>query len=263
MNLGLTGKVAMVAGASRGIGLAVAKVLASEGAHVSMASRSTSAIEEAGSTIEADTGRKVLAVSADVTSADDIHRWHDATVEQFDEVDLLFTNYGGPPPGTFFSFDDAAWQAGFELILLSVIRMVRAVVPSMQNRGGGAIIMSTSSSVKQPIDNLILSNVMRASVAALSKSLAGELASDGIRVNHAVPGRIATDRLTELDETNARRAGITTEQQKQRVLKEIPLGRYGETEEYAQAVAFLFSDAASYITGATLQVDGGLIQGVL
>jgi 3-oxoacyl-[acyl-carrier protein] reductase len=160
-------------------------------------------------------------------------------------------------------FDDAAWQDAFDLLILSVVRMVRAVVPSMEARGGGAIVMSTSSSVKEPIPNLTLSTVLRASVSALSKTLANELVSSNIRVNQIVPGRISTDRIRELDEANAKRLGTTLDDIRQRSENAIPMKRLGDPDEYGKAAAFLFSSAASYITGATLQVDGGAIRSVV
>ena len=160
------------------------------------------------------------------------------------------------------AFDDDAWRGGFELLVLSVLRLVRLAVPSMQSRGGGAILMSTSSSVKEPIANLAISNVLRASVAALAKTLSVELASSKIRVNQLIPGRIDTDRVRQLDAANAQRAGISPEDQQKRSAAAIPLGRYGTAEEFGRVGAFLLSDAASYMTGASVQVDGGLIKGV-
>jgi 3-oxoacyl-[acyl-carrier protein] reductase len=262
MNLGLTNKVAMVAGASRGLGYAVARGLAEEGAQLSIASRDAAAIEAAGRKIEAETGARVVSVATDVSSAQAIEQWHQKTIERFGGIDLLFTNSGGPPPGATMTFDDAAWQKAFELLLMSAVRMIRLAVPSMAARGGGSIILPTSSSVKEPIANLALSNILRASVAALSKTLANELVAQKIRVNHLIPGRIATDRLRELDESNSKRAGISIEEQQKKMMQTIPMARYGDPKEFANAAVFLFSDAASYITGATLQADGGQMRSV-
>jgi 3-oxoacyl-[acyl-carrier protein] reductase len=259
MELGLTGKVAMVAGASRGLGFAVAQALAREGARVSISSRDERAVQNAAARI----GRDVLAIPTDVSSADAVQRWISATRDQYGGVDLLFTNSGGPPAGPAMSFDDRAWQAAAELLLFSTIRMVRGVVPLMQARGGGAILMSTSSSVKEPIQNLGLSTVLRASVSALAKTLALELAPSNIRVNQLIPGRVDTDRVRQLDQINATRQGITAEQAKQKAIAAIPMGRYGDPDEYGKVGAFLLSDAARYMTGATVQVDGGLIKSVL
>jgi 3-oxoacyl-[acyl-carrier protein] reductase len=263
MDLKLAGKIAMVAGASKGLGFAVARALAADGARVSIASRDRAAIERAAAEIREGTGAAVAAVAADLGSAAAIDAWHKATLDAFGGVDLLFTNTGGPPAGPALGFDDKAWQGGFELLVLSVIRTVRLAVPSMQARGGGAILMGTSSSVKEPIGNLALSNVLRASVAALAKTLSIELAPSRIRVNNLIPGRIETDRLRQLDEINAKRAGIPVEQQRANSAAAIPLGRYGTPDDFGRAAAFLLSDAASYITGASVQIDGGLIKGVL
>jgi 3-oxoacyl-[acyl-carrier protein] reductase len=263
MDLKLAGKIAMVAGASRGLGFAVARALAADGARVSIASRDRAAIERAAADIREGTGAAVAAVAADLGSAAAIDAWHKATLDAFGGVDLLFTNTGGPPAGAALGFDDKAWQSGFELLVLSVIRTVRLAVPSMEARGGGAILMGTSSSVKEPIGNLALSNVLRASVAALAKTLSIELAPSRIRVNNLIPGRIETDRLRQLDEINAKRAGIPVEQQRANSAAAIPLGRYGTPDDFGRAAAFLLSDAASYITGASVQIDGGLIKGVL
>ncbi|MEP6961309.1 MAG: SDR family oxidoreductase [Acidobacteriota bacterium] len=262
MNLGLTNKIAMVAGASRGLGFAVARGLAKEGVKVSMSSRAADAVKTAAETIRAETGADILAMPADVCSADALSAWHKATIDRFGGLDLLYTNSGGPTPGPVMSFDDAAWQKTFELLLLSAVRLVRLAVPSMVERGGGAIILPTSSAVKEPIGNLALSTVMRTSVPALSKILSQELASKNIRVNHLIPGRIHTGRVEEFDQINARKAGITIEEQRKKSAATIAMARYGDPEEFAAAAVFLFSGAASYITGATLQVDGGLLRGI-
>ncbi len=263
MDFGLKGKVAMIAGASRGLGFAVAEALAAEGAAVSIASRNEDAISGAARRIEPKGGCDVLATAADVSVATDIERWRARTVERWGGIDVLVTNSGGPPPGDFVSLDDAAWEKAFELLVLSAVRMARAVTPSMRGRPGASILFLTSSSVKEPIAHLTLSTVLRASVAALAKTLALELAPEGIRVNQLVPGRISTERLEELDGNRARRAGISLEEQQAQGRAAIPLQRYGEPREFGRAAAFLVSEAAAYITGATLQVDGGLIRSVL
>ena len=259
MDLGLKGKVAMVAGASRGLGYAVAEALAREGAIVSISSSNQASIDEAAKKIGGETIGRVV----DVRNGDHIAAWATSTIERFGGVDLLFTNGGGPPAGAAVSFDDAAWQNAADLLLFSAIRMVRAAVPSMKQRGGGSILMSTSGSVKEPIPNLGLSTVLRASVSALSKTLALELAADRIRVNQIIPGRIDTDRVKHLDQLAGQKQGISADEAKKKSIAAIPAGRYGEAAEYGKVAAFLLSDAASYITGATVQVDGGQLKGVL
>jgi 3-oxoacyl-[acyl-carrier protein] reductase len=263
MDLHLKGKVAMVGGASKGLGFAVARALALEGAQVSIASRGRDAIVAASEKLQKETGAAIVAQAADLSDAAAIANWYKATTAKFGGVDLLFTNTGGPPPGGALTFDDDQWQSAFQLLVMSAIRAVRLVVPSMQQRGGGAIVMGTSSSVKEPIASLALSNVLRASVAALAKTLALELAPSRIRVNNLIPGRIETDRLRELDAASAKRAGLAPDEQRKRAAATIPLGRYGQPDEFGRAAAFLLSDAASYITGASIQVDGGLIKGVM
>ena len=230
---------------------------------MSISSRDEAAIRDAGARIERETGNKVLVMSVDVRSAVGIQQWVKTTEDTFGGIDALMTNSGGPPAGLALSFDDAAWQDAAELLLFSTLRMVRAAVPSMTRRGGGAILMSTSSSVKEPIPNLGLSTVLRASVAALAKTLALELAASGIRVNQIIPGRIDTDRVRHLDQVNATRQGVSVEESKKRSMAAIPMGRYGTTDEFGRVGAFLLSDAAAYITGATLQVDGGAIHSVM
>ena len=250
----------MVSAASQGLGYAIARALAAEGARVSIAARNQETIAGAAARIAEETGAEVNWSVADVGSVDAIQAWHDATLERFGGVDMLVTNSGGPPAGPASGFEEAAWKQAFDLLVLSAVRTIRTVLPSMEARGGGSILMLTSSSVKNPIPNLGLSNVIRPSVSALAKSFADEFAGRKIRVNQLVPGRIATERLTYLDDANAKRAGVTLEEQRKRSAAAIPMGRYGTPDEFARAAVFLLSDAASYITGATLQVDGGAIR---
>lgn len=260
MDLGLRGKVVMVAAASQGLGKAIALGFAREGAHLAICSRNREALEAVAAEAR-QSGVDVLAEPADVTQPAAISRFIAHTIEHFGGVDILVTNAGGPPAGTFQDFpDDSAWQAAFELTLLSAVRLIRGVFASMRDRGGGTIIVLTSSSIRVPIPNLILSNVFRAGVAALAKTLAEEFAPYNIRVNNVLPGRIATERLLYLDQVNAERAGVSVEEIRRRTIAQIPLGRYGDPEEFANAVVFLASPRASYITGASLQVDGGYIR---
>jgi 3-oxoacyl-[acyl-carrier protein] reductase len=261
MELGLKGKVAMVAGASKGLGYGVARCLAAEGALVSMSSRDEGAITDAARRISAETYFETLPVAVDVRDGASIAAWHAKTLEKFGGVDLLFTNSGGPPAGAALSFDDDAWKAAFELLVLSAVRMVRVAAPSMKVRGGGAIVISTSTAVVEPVPNLALSNVVRTSAGALAKTLANELAADRIRVNHLMPGRIDTDRVRELDTIRAKATGGTADAVREGWEKNIPLGRYGLAEEYGNAAVFLLSNAARYITGASLRCDGGLVKG--
>ena len=252
----------MVAAASQGLGFAIAHALAAEGAQVSIAARKEETIRAAAGRIAEQTGAEVSWSVADVGSPEAIEAWHRATLQRLGGVDMLVTNSGGPPAGPASGFDDAAWHSAFELLVMSAVRTVRIVAPSMEARGGGSILMLTSSSVKNPIPNLGLSNVIRPAVSALVKTLADEFAAKKIRVNQLMPGRIATERLTYLDDANAKRAGITLEEQRKRSAAAIPMGRYGEPAEFARAAAFLLSDAAGYITGATLQVDGGAMRAI-
>jgi 3-oxoacyl-[acyl-carrier protein] reductase len=263
MDLGLKGKVAMVSAASKGLGFAVAKILAEEGAFVSISSSKQQSIDVAANKIRQLSGDVVLPSEVDLHSADAILNWTNTTIEKFGGVDLLFANSPGPPAGGFLNFDDAQWIRSFEVMVLSFIRMCRAVIPAMQKRGGGSIIFSTSTSVKDPIPNLTISNVLRGSVSALAKTLSREFVADSIRVNQAIPGRIDTDRVQELDAANAKKQNITPDEQRNRMIATIPMARYGTPEEYARCVVFLLSNAASYITGAVLQIDGGVIRSVV
>lgn len=261
MDLGLGGKVVMVAAASKGMGRASAQGFAREGARVSMCARTADDIERAAEEIRGETGAEVMAMVADLTKPADIQAWVDGTLGRFGGVDVLVTNAGGPPRGVWEDFQtDEAWEKAFELNLMSTIRMIRAVVPSMRQRGGGRILNIQSSSVKAPIAGLILSNTIRPGVAGLAKTLSRELAKDHILVNNVLPGRIYTDRLRSAMQADAEARGITEEQAAAESAREIPLKRFGTAEEFADMVVFLASARAGYITGSSIAVDGGAIQ---
>lgn len=262
MDLGLHGKVAMVAASSRGLGFGIARELARAGALVSICSRTEAEVFDAAELLVDETGTEVLPNVLDASDPDSILQWVENTINAFGGVDLLVVNAGGPPAGTFDDFADADWQAAFELTLLGAVRMIRAVLPAMRSAGGGAILTITSTSVKEPIDFLLLSNVMRSGVTSLAKSLSVQLAPENIRVNNLMPGRIDTDRVQALDELNAAARGVMAEEVRAANELGIPLRRYGTIEEFGRLAAFLLSDAASYITGQTIAVDGGAIKTV-
>lgn len=263
MDLGLKGKAAIVAAASKGMGKACAMGLAVEGARVAMCARSEAALTAAANEIREKTKAEVLAVLADVTRLPDLKRVVAKAVEAFGSVDILVTNAGGPPAGGFDQMTDEHWQAAFELNLLSTIRFIREVLPHMRRKRWGRILNIQSSSIKQPIDGLILSNGIRPGVAGLSKTLATELGKDNILINTVCPGRILTDRLRSNVALRAREAGKSFDEYLPTATAEIPLGRIGSPEEFANVVVFLASERASYVTGATIQVDGGLVRGLL
>lgn len=260
MDLGLKDKVALVAAAGQGLGYGTARALAREGAKVSICSHLSDEIAAAAERLVAETGATVLPGVCDVRDPAAIQAWVDKTVQAWGRVDALFLNAGGPPAGSFDEVNDAQWQAAFELTLMSAVRLIRAALPHMGP--GAAIVASTSSSVIEPIERLILSNVLRAGVAALIKSLADELAPRGIRANTLIPGRIDTERVAQLDRIKAEKLGLSFEEVRAQSVATIPLGRLGTIDEYGAAAAFLLSPAASYITGATLRVDGGKIRAI-
>lgn len=263
MDLGLKGKTAIVAAASKGMGKACALGLAAEGARVAICARTEADVIAAAEEIREKTHAEVVAIPADVRRPEDIKRVVAKTVEAFGGADILVTNAGGPPPGAFDQMSDAEWQAAFELNLLSTIRLIRQVLPYMREKRWGRILNIQSSSVKQPIDGLILSNGIRPGVVGLSKTLAAELGKDNILVNTICPGRILTDRLRSHMGARAKQSGKTLDEYLPAATAEIPLGRIGSPEEFANVVVFLASERASYVTGATIQVDGGLVRGIL
>lgn len=260
---GLEGKIALVAAASKGLGRASAAALARDGARVAITARGSVELQATAESIRHDYGSDVLPIVSDVTRGDDISRAVDATVERFGGLDIVVTNAGGPRSATFDALTEDDWRAAFDLTLLSVVRLAMAAVPHLRRRGGGRIINITSVATKQPVPGLMLSNALRAAVVGFSKTLSNELAADRILVNCVAPGYTRTERVTGLAEAAARREGIDPEEVERRFVAQVPLRRLGEPREFGEVVAFLASDRASYITGATIQVDGGYIQGIL
>ena len=262
MDYGLRGRVALVNAASKGIGRGIAEALAAEGTDLVISARSETALVATAQEIVAAHGVRVVPVAADVTRPDAAHRLVGTAIERFGRLDILVNNSGGPPPGAFVDFDDLAWRAAFDLLLLNVVRMVRAALPHLRESGHGRIVNVESSAAKQPIPGLILSNSLRAGVLGLAKTLADELAIDRITVNTICPGRILTDRLREGQRARAKVEGVDVDDLVRATAVEVPLGRIGTPADMGNLAAFLCSDASGYITGATIPVDGGLLRGL-
>ncbi|MCI0337854.1 MAG: SDR family oxidoreductase [Acidobacteria bacterium] len=261
MNLELNNRVAMVAAASKGLGKACALALAKEGCRVSICARDEESLEKARAEIAAHID--TLAVVTDVSSATELEKWHQQTIKRFGQVDILVTNTGGPPVKRFQELTDEQWIAGVESTLLNVVRLSRFVIPEMQARRWGRIIHLTSLVAKQPVDELTISSTLRAGLSGLTKTLANQLGPDNITVNAILTGHILTDRQYALAEARVKERGITHEQYFAQAATEIPLRRLGEPREIGEVVAFLASERASYISGVSLQVDGGLIRATM
>ncbi len=257
MDFGLSGKVAIVAAASSGLGKATAMELAAEGACVAINARSEEQLQNAAAEIQSATGADVFAIGGDVTNEDDVRRLVSETRNKFGSVDILVANAGGPPAGFFDDFNAQHYREAVELNLISTINLCREVVPHMRERGWGRIVAITSIAAKQPVENLILSNTARAGVLGFMKSLSQQIAADGITVNTVCPGYHLTERLKSLSSSIARNDGLSVEDVYARWAASTPMKRIGDPREFAAVVAFLCSERASYLTGTVIQVDGG------
>jgi 3-oxoacyl-[acyl-carrier protein] reductase len=261
MQLGLRDKVFMVAGGSRGLGFGIAEVLADEGAQVALAGRDKQSAQQAAQQLQ-QRGARASGYACDVADAAAIAAWSEAVQRDYGAIDGLVVNAGGPPPGGFDTLDDTAWDQAFQLTLMSAVRLIRAVLPALRKRGGGSIVLLTSSVVKEPDNVLLLSTVMRAGATNLVKGIAATLARENIRINCLVPGIIYTDRIQALAQAGSARSADSIEQQLAKMQAPIPLGRFGTPAEFGRVGAFLLSDAASYITGTALVADGGTMRSI-
>src|SRR5712691_9942198 len=263
MDLGLKEKVALVAAASRGLGRAVAEELASEGASLVLCARGKEALNETCAYIEQTTGASVVGVIADVSFPEDVSRTVHSGLERFGRIDILVTNAGGPPAGQFENLSQEQWEAATRLTLFSAVELARQVLPGMKERRWGRILNITSIAVKQPVDNLILSNSLRAAVTGFARTLANEVAAFGVTVNNIMPGYTRTERVEELARMMSEKERITPAEFIARWEKEIPMRRIGTPAEFAALAAFLVSERASYITGTSIPVDGGWIKALM
>jgi 3-oxoacyl-[acyl-carrier protein] reductase len=250
MDLGLNNKIAMVAAASKGLGAAIADSLSAEGAKLSLCARS----------FERSADANVLKVPCDVSKAEDLQSWVDETIAHFGQVDILVTNTGGPPAAPFLQLAEEQWRLGIDGTLMNVVRLCKAVIPDMQKRKWGRIVHLTSLVAKQPNPLLTISSTLRAGLSALTKTLGDQVAKDGITVNAILTGHFLTDRQRQLADIRSKEQGITPQQYLDKAVQDIPMGRYGDPRELAEVVAFLCSDRASYLTGTSIQIDGGYIR---
>jgi 3-oxoacyl-[acyl-carrier protein] reductase len=258
MDLGITGRTAMVAAGSKGLGRAIAAALVREGARVAICARSAGPLAETEQALR-EAGGDVFAMTVDVSQPEELARWHAATVERWGPPALVVTNTGGPPAGLFENLTEELWRAGIDSTLMNVVRMSQLVLPAMRTAKYGRIVHLTSFVAKQPMALLTISSTLRAGLSALTKTMAAQVAADGITVNAILPGHFLTDRQVHLNELRAKQHGITRAAWEDRLLAEIPARRFGRPEELGDAVAFLLSERAAYVNGTSLQVDGALI----
>ena len=263
MDLGLRGKIALVSASSKGLGRAIAEELAAEGANLVMCARGEDSLRQTAESIRKSSGVTVVEVPADVSDQEGIDRVAGTALEKFGKVDILVTNSGGPPSGAFDTFTPEVWEQATRLLLMSAVGLTRAVLPGMKERRWGRVLNVTSIAVKQPIDGLMLSNSLRAAVTGFARTLANEVARLNITVNNILPGYTRTDRVDQLAHATAEKTGTSASEAFAKWEREIPMGRLGEPREFAALAAFLASERASYITGASIAVDGGWIRSLL
>ncbi|MBS4198768.1 SDR family oxidoreductase [Bacillus sp. FJAT-49732] len=261
MELGLKGKNALIVASSQGLGKAIAEQFVKEGTNVMIASRNEEQLKIVHSELESLNGGNVSWTRCDITNPEEIREMVNRTVEAFGGIDILVNNAGGPPAGGFEDMDDEDWQKSFELNLLSYIRIIREALPHLK-QNGGRIINIASSSIREPIPGLILSNTFRVGISGLAKTLADEFAPYNILVNTVAPGRIFTDRIKQLDQSNAEKKSVSVEEVAEKAQESIPLGRDGEPEEFAKVVVFLASEGNTYMTGSSFFVDGGKLRSI-
>ncbi|MGG2065973.1 SDR family oxidoreductase [Bacillus sp. S14(2024)] len=261
MELGLQGRTALVVASSQGLGKAIATQLVTEGANVMLLSRNEEKLQKIQKELtQLNTGNVAYTV-CDITNTEDIKQAVEQTIQTYGTIDILINNAGGPTPGTFEQLSDENWYHSFELNLLSYVRMIREVLPHMK-KNGGKIINIASSSIKEPIPGLLLSNTFRVGITGLTKTLASEFAPYNILINTIAPGRIATERVASLDNMAAQKRSISVEEVQKESKATIPLGRYGQPSEFATFATFLVSDANTYMTGQSFLVDGGMVKGL-
>jgi 3-oxoacyl-[acyl-carrier protein] reductase len=263
MDLGLTDRVALVCGSSKGLGKATAKCLAQEGAAVVLCSSNPDNLDKARQDIQQVSGNEVTAIAANLSDQKDVGRLIDRLFEKFDHLDILVNNTGGPAPAQFEELDIDSWRKAYEAMFISAVMLTKSVLPEMKSRQWGRILNITSIAVKQPVENLILSNSIRAGITGFARTLANEVAPFGITVNNILPGFTRTERLVSLAEEAAERNGISTEEAYQAWIKDIPMKRLGAPEEFGSMVTFLASERAAYVTGMSITVDGGWVRSLL